>query len=276
MGSSVQAESGSSCFACKYRTKNAFCDLAPNTIHLLETIKSTSVYPKGSLVFSEGQIPRGVFIICQGRVKLSLGSIRGKVLLRRVAGAGELIGLSAVTCRKPYEWTAEAIDHCRIGFIRREEYLRFLRDDNDAAFRIAEKLSEKYQDSCHELRRLIRSRSAGDRLAKLLLDMSNAAGITKNGRASVEMSLTQEEIAQMIGIARETVTRIMSELKKQNIVETRGSTLIIRKRSALQTFTTARPPFGIWSTVLPPKPPFRERTRQVFRDDENRRLSAGK
>jgi CRP/FNR family transcriptional regulator len=216
----------------------------------LEAIKSASVYPKGSLVFTEGQTPRGIFILCQGRVKLSLGSEKGKVLIRRVANPGEVIGLSAVVCKKPYEWTAEAIDHCCIGFIRRDEYLCFLQEHNEVALRIAEKLSDKYRDSCDELRRLAPSRSAGDRLAKLLLEMSAASGATENRYPRVEMLLTQEEMAQMIGISRETVTRLISEMRKQHIVETRGSTLVIRNKAALQSFTTARPAFGIWNTVM--------------------------
>jgi CRP/FNR family transcriptional regulator len=250
-----------SCFECKAKPKNGFCDLACSALQRLEAIKSTSVYPKGSVVFAEGQTPRGIFILCQGRVKLSLGSVNGKILIRRVATPGEVIGLSAVVCNKPYEWTAEAIDHCCIGFIRRDEYLRFLQQHNEVALRIAEKLSEKYHDSCQELRRLAPSRSAGDRLAKLLLELSNAGSAADNRRPSIKMLLTQEEMAQMIGISRETVTRLISELKKQHIVETRGSTLVIRNKAALQSFTTARPAFGIWSTILADENATRVRSR---------------
>ena len=210
-----------SCFDCNVKAKNCFCDLDNSALQRLESIKSNSVYPKGSLVFTEGQTPRGIFILCQGRVKLSLGSAKGKVLIRRVANPGEVIGLSAVVCKRPYEWTAEAIDHCCIGFIRREEYLRFLKEHNEVALRIAEKLSEKYRDSCDELRRLSPSRSAGDRLAKLLLEMSGANGEADKTHPSVKLLLTQEEMAQMIGISRETVTRLISEMKKQHIVETK-------------------------------------------------------
>jgi CRP/FNR family transcriptional regulator len=254
-------EACESCFACKAKVKDGFCDLDCSALQRLEAIKSTSVYPKGSFVFVEGQTPRGIFILCRGRVKLSLGSVNGKILIRRVANPGEVIGLSAVVCKKPYEWTAEAIDHCCIGFIKREEYLRFLQQHNEVALRIAKELSEKYHDSCEEIRRLAPSRSAGDRLAKLLLDLSNAGSDTGKRYPSVQLLLTQEEMAQMIGISRETVTRIISELKKQNIVETRGSTLVIRNKAALQSFTTARPAFGIWSTVMPAENAVRLRSR---------------
>lgn len=237
------------CLTCKTKAKDGFCRLPQAALQAIESIKCRTTYPKGSVLFAEGQVSRGIFILCKGRVKLSLCSTGGKIIIRRIAEAGEVIGLSAATCRKPHEWTAEAIDSCETNFVGREDLLRLLREHNDIAFRIAEKLSDKYISAVREIRLFALSRSVGDRLAKLLLKLS-ALDEADERCSRVEM-LTQEEMAQMIGTSRETVTRLLAELKRQKIVEIKGSTLVILKKDALTTFTTARPAIGIWSTVMP-------------------------
>ena len=240
-----------SCLTCKARTKDGFCHLPQAALQALESIKCMTTHPRGSVLFAEGQAPRGVFILCKGRVKLSLCSMGGKVLIRRIAEAGEVIGLSAATCGKLHEWTAEAIDPCQANFVRREDLLRLLREHNEIGFRVAAKLSDKYNSAIREIRLLALSRSVGDRLAKLLLKLSTLNREANQPCPRVEM-LTQEELAQMIGTSRETVTRLLAELKRQKIVEIKGSTLVILNKSALMAFTTARPAIGIWSTVMPP------------------------
>jgi CRP/FNR family transcriptional regulator len=239
------------CLTCKTKAKDGFCRLPQAALQVLESIKCTTTYPKGSVLFAEGQVSRGVYILCKGRVKLSLCSTGGKIIIRRIAEAGEVIGLSAATCGKPHEWTAEAIDSCQTNFVRREDLLRLLREYNDIVYRVAEKLTDKYISALREIRLFALSRSVGDRLAKLLLKLSTLDGEANRKCPRVEM-LTQEEMAQMIGTSRETVTRLLAELKKQKIVEIKGSTLVILKKAALVAFTTARPAIGIWSTVMPP------------------------
>jgi CRP/FNR family transcriptional regulator len=210
-----------------------------------------TTFPKGSVLFAEGQPSRGIFILCKGRVKLSLCSTGGKILIRRIAEAGEVIGLSAATSGKLHEWTAEAIDPCQANFVRREDLLRLLREHNEIGYRLAEKLSDKYNSAIREIHLFALSRSVGDRLAKLLLKLSTLDGEADQRCPRVEM-LTQEEMAQMIGTSRETVTRLLAELKRQKIVEIKGSTLVILNKTALMAFTTARPAIGIWNTVMSP------------------------
>jgi CRP/FNR family transcriptional regulator len=238
------------CLTCKTKAKDGFCDLPQSALRAIESIKCTAVFPKGSVLFAEGQPSRGIFVLCKGRVKLSLCSMAGRVLIRRIAKAGEVIGLSAATGGRLHEWTAEAVDHCQANFIRREDIPRLLREHNEIGYRIAEKLSDKYSSSIREIRLLALSRSVGDRLAKLLLKLSTADDKAVQPNPCVEM-LTQEEMAQMIGTSRETVTRLLAELKKKKIVAIKKSTLVILDRQALMAFTTARPSMGIWNTVMP-------------------------
>ena len=222
-----------SCVTCKLRADKIFCNLTAHTVQALEAIKYTTAYPKGAVLFVEGQAPRGVFILCRGRVKLSICSSDGKTLILKIAEAGEVLGLSASVSGKPYELTAETLDPCQVNFVKREDFLRFLREHNDVCLRVAEQLSEKYNTACHEIRSLGLSHSAAEKLAKLLLEWS-----VKNGGARqpdrLKLTLTHEEIAQMIGTSRETVTRLFADFKKRQLIQLKGSTLVIRNRAALE------------------------------------------
>ena len=228
-----------SCFTCKLRSDRLFCDLPTSALQSFESIKYATAYPKGAVLFVEGQAPRGIYVLCKGRVKLSICSTDGKTLILKVAEPGEVLGLSASVSGKAYELTAETLDPCQVNFVKREDFLRFLKEHGEACLRVAEQLSEKYNSACHEIRSLGLSHSAAEKLAKLLLDWS-----TKNGEAAkleprLKLALTHEEIAQMIGTSRETVTRLFADLKKRQIVQAKGSTLLIRNKAALKQIASA-------------------------------------
>ncbi len=228
-----------SCFTCKLRADRLFCDLPTSALQSFESIKYATAYPKGAVLFVEGQSPRGIYVLCKGRVKLSICSTDGKTLILKVAEPGEVLGLSASVSGKAYELTAETLDPCQVNFVKREDFLRFLKEHGEACLRVAEQLSEKYNSACHEIRSLGLSHSAAEKLAKLLLDWT-----TKNGEAAkveprLKLALTHEEIAQMIGTSRETVTRLFADLKKRQIVQAKGSTLLIRNKAALKQIASA-------------------------------------
>jgi CRP/FNR family transcriptional regulator len=221
------------------RAEHIFCDLPATALHAFEAIKYATAYPKGAVLFVEGQSPRGIFVLCKGRVKLSICSTDGKTLILKIAEPGEVLGLSATVSGKTYELTAETIDPCQVNFVKREDFLRFLKEHADACFRVAEQLSDKYNTACREIRSLGLSHSAAEKLAKLLLEWSSRSGESNKQEPRVRLSLTHEEIAQMIGTSRETVTRLFAELKKRQIVHARGATLVIRNKAALRALASS-------------------------------------
>jgi len=186
------------------------------------------------VLFVEGQVPRGIFVLCKGSVKLSINSPSGRTMIVKLAEPGEVLGLSATISGKPYEITAETIDPCQVNFVKRDDFLRFLKDDADVCFKVAEQLGEKYHNACKEVRALGLSHSAAEKLAALLLEWSTQKGEAAKAEPRLTIRLTHEEIAQMIGTSRETVTRLFAEMKKQQIVQTKGSTLVIRNTAALR------------------------------------------
>lgn len=221
------------CLSCKFREDRLFCHLTPAALKQLSSIKSSAMYPKGALLFLEGQQPRGVFILCQGKVKLSMSSRDGKTIILKLAEAGEVLGLSATVSGRPYEVTAELVEPTQASFIARDQFLGFLKANGDAALRVAEQLSANYHSAYEEIRTLGLTASASEKLAKLILQWSSDAGDAKSS-LKLRVSLTHEEIAEMIGTSRETVSRLFSDFKKKQLLEVKGSTLIIRNKSALQ------------------------------------------
>jgi CRP/FNR family transcriptional regulator, cyclic AMP receptor protein len=153
------------------RSKQAlFCDLTSATLHALESVKSTAIYPAGTTLFGEGQPTQGVFIICRGRVKLTVSSRDGKTLVFHVAGAGEMPGISATVCGRLYEARAETAEDSEISVIRRDDVLRHMRVHNDFALSVAEHLGKEYNSTCQQVRKLLLSDSAAEKLARLLLE----------------------------------------------------------------------------------------------------------
>src|SRR6478672_9761650 len=110
-----------SCLFCKLRTENFFCQLPPKTLEAFEKIKFPSSLPRNSVLFVEGQTPRGIYVLCKGRVKLSVNSSDGKTMILKIAEPGEVLGLHACVTAIPYELTAETVQPCQVVFIKRED-----------------------------------------------------------------------------------------------------------------------------------------------------------
>ena len=221
------------CLLCKLRSRGFFCELPKAALDEMEKIKYASAYPQGAVLFVEGQAPRGVYVICRGRVKLSTTSRDGKTLILRIAESGEVLGLHATVSGKPYELTGETLQPCQLDFIRREDFLRFLQHHADACLNAAQHLSQNCQSAYEMIRSLGLSHSVSEKLARLLLEWARDGDQTPEG-IRIKVSLTHEEIAQLIGTSRETVTRVLSEFRQKKLAQLRGSTLLILDKSAME------------------------------------------
>jgi CRP/FNR family transcriptional regulator len=221
------------CLTCPVREEHLFCNLPPPALQKLNEIKSTAVYPKGAVLFIEGQQPRGVFVLCTGKVKLSTSSSEGKTVITKISDAGDVLGLNASISNHSYEVTAEMIEPGQANFIPRDDLLRFLGEHGEVALRVAQQLSSNYYTAYEEIRMLGLTSSPGEKFAKLLLSWYPEKQQV-NGQAQIKLTLTHEEIAEMIGTTRETVSRLFSEFKKKRLLEAKGSTLILRSKLALE------------------------------------------
>ena len=232
-------EAVENCEDCLMQTDAFFCHQSHEAMSAFEKVKQTTLYPKGAILSIEGQNPRGIHMLCHGRVKLSVCASDGKTLILRIAEPGEVLGLSATVSNLPCEATAETIEPCQINFVKREDFLRLLSEHGETCFRVAQHLSQNYHTAYVQIRSLGLSHSAMEKLARLLLEWCADSGAGIGLEVRLKLGLTHEEIARMIGTSRETVSRLFSELKGRQTVYLKGSTLIVRDKSALEAIVNA-------------------------------------
>ena len=222
------------CLTCKTRGPQFFCDLPPEALKALDTASFTNVYPDGAILFGEGQPPRGVFLICHGSVKLSISSGDGKTLITRIAQAGEVLGMSSVLADHPYKSTAETLEPTQVNFVRHDDFVRFIDQFPTACSRAAKQLAMEVETDEDHIRSLGLSHSAAEKLANLILSWIVQHGRETPGGVRVQVLMTHEDMSQLIGTSRETVTRLLKEFRDKKILSITKSTMTIHNRAALE------------------------------------------
>ncbi|MGA8873681.1 MAG: Crp/Fnr family transcriptional regulator [Candidatus Acidiferrales bacterium] len=190
-------------------------------------------YSKGTVLFAEGHPSRGAFILCSGRVKLFTASSNGKVFILGFASAGEILGLAGTLAGQPYEAWAEATQRTETSFIERKDLVRLMRRQGEIAMQVAMQLGESYCEAIAGVRAMGRSRPANQKLAIFILDWSES-NRPLDGDVGALFTLTHEEVSDVIGVSRETVTRALARFKSRGLIRWDGCNLILTDRAALR------------------------------------------
>ncbi len=223
------------CNECTHRDGNFFCGFSDGALQALNETSHKSVLPAGAILFVEGQSPRGMFILCSGKVNLSTTSREGKILILKTAEAGEALGLSATVSGMGYEATAETATPCQLSFVDRKHFLELMESHGEVGMHTAQSLSHDFQSAYRDIHDLVLTRSSKGKLARLLLSHSRTQGEEEEEEETrIHSTMTHEEMAQRIGASRETVTRLLSNLRKKRLIRLDGPTLVIRDRNGLK------------------------------------------
>ena len=221
---------------CKpYQASEFFRTLSTAALADFESLAIRQTYEPREVLFEEKDNPSRVFVLLEGQVKLSMNSADGRRLILRIAGPGELPGLTCVLSGKEYEMTAEVLCPCKIASMRRQDFLGFLLRHPEAYASVARDLSQEYTRACEQLRTVGLAATAPAKLARLLLELCGGAQQAERG-TQVRLTLTHGEIGECIGTSRETVTRTLSDFKSRHLLDFRGSTLMIHNRMALASY----------------------------------------
>ncbi|HLV89344.1 MAG TPA: Crp/Fnr family transcriptional regulator [Candidatus Sulfotelmatobacter sp.] len=221
------------CAGCTNSHDRFFCNFSLPTLRALDEVCHKSTVPAGAILFVEGQSARGVFIVCSGRVNLSTTSREGKMLILKTAEAGDALGLSASVSGLGYETTAETATPCLVNFIDRKHLLELMQEYSEVGVQTAQALSREFHFAFRDIHDLVLTRSSAGKLARLLLSQS-PEGESAATEIRIPSMMTHDEMAHRIGASRETVTRLLSNLKKRQLIRLDGPTLIIRDRTALE------------------------------------------
>ena len=151
----------------------------------------------------------------------------------RLAQPGDVLGLNSVLRNCPYDTTVKTLEPCRTDFIARTELIGLMQQ-HSVAQAISDLLSRELSELTERAKALLLPQTVNGRLAKLLLEWSEENGSGTSATARVDRVLTHEEIAQMICSSRETVTRLLASLSKQQVIRVTTDSILICNRGALE------------------------------------------
>ena len=194
---------------------------------MLTAHSSEQLYQKGELVFREGAYPSGLFFISSGKVKKYKVDKLGREQIIYVANAGELVGYHAILSDDRYPDSAAALEESLISFISKEDFLATLDRSRVFGRKLLKTLSHEFAVLANSLS-LFAQKSVRERLALQLVVMREKYKDREHPLQPVEINMSREDLASLVGTARENVVRILTEFKTDGIVETRGRKIIVK------------------------------------------------
>jgi CRP/FNR family transcriptional regulator, cyclic AMP receptor protein len=221
------------CHKGSYRPIKKLSNFCPELINRLAAYAVPIFHRKGAFLFAEGRPSRGIFIVYSGRVKLFTSAANGKTCILRFAAPEEILGLAGTLLGQPYEMWAEATQPTQTGFVESRELVNVMRHSGEVSMQLAMVCGESYISAITRVRLMGHSRCVRQKLALFLLDWCKG-NRPFHEEATARLTLTHEEIAQVIGTSRETVTRLLSGFKKKGLIRWNDCNLVLNDTAALQ------------------------------------------
>jgi len=203
-------------------------------IHASHISNLNSLHPHGKVLFAESEPSRGVYILRTGRATVSISSSEGRIVILRIAQAGDVLGLNAVLQSSPYDSTVKTLEPSRTVFISSEELRKLMQRSQPTMHAISMILSRELTELTDRAKSLLLPQTVSARLAKLLLEWCNGSELNGSRAVRIDRVFTQEEIARMICSSRETVTRLLAILSRRRIIGITSDSILITDRSALE------------------------------------------
>ena len=203
-------------------------------MHASHISNLNSLHPRGKVLFAESEPSRGVYILRTGRATVSISSREGRIVILRIAQAGDVLGLNSVLQSSPYDATVKALEPSRTVFISSEELLELMQRSQPGMHAISRILSRELTELTDRAKSLLLSHTASARLAKLLLGWCNGSELNGSTAVRIERVFTQEEIAEMICSSRETVTRLLATLSRRRIIRITSDSILVTDRPELE------------------------------------------
>ncbi len=212
------------CDICNSSKKSIFRDFSKEETEKLIMNMNCNFYKKGQVIFFEGNYPGGLFCIMEGKVKVFKIGTTGKEQIIRFAKNGDALGYRALLVGETYSASASALEDSRICFIRKETVFEFFKSNNNFALSLLKLLSRDVEDVENKMVKLAQ-KPVRDRLAEALLILKETYGTDRQG--NINISLSREDFASIVGTATETVIRLLAEFKKENLISTKGKKIKI-------------------------------------------------
>jgi len=209
-----------------FKSQSVLSGLPDEDMALLTAHQSIHVYNKGEIIFREGAYPTGIFFIIAGMAKKFKTDKEGKEQIIYVANAGELIGYHAILEEERYPDSAAALEESKVGFIPREDFLETLRNSPTLNRRLLKTLSHEFAVLINNIT-LFAHRPVRERLAIQLIVLREKYKVDFQPGMPVEINMSRDDLASLVGAARENVLRTLAELKEEGIITTKGRKIVV-------------------------------------------------
>jgi CRP-like cAMP-binding protein len=209
-----------------FKSKSILADLSEEDYALLTAHQSEQKYDKGEIIFREGAYPSGIYYIKNGKAKKYKLVKDGGEQIIYVANTGELIGYHAVLSDTRYPDSASALEESIITFIPREDFLATLENSAVLGKKLLKTLSHEFAVLANSLT-LFTQHPVRERLALQLVVLREKYKVNFQPGELVEINMSRDDLASLVGTARENVVRILTEFKDEGILETKGRKIIV-------------------------------------------------
>lgn len=208
-----------SCSTCGSRNKSVFCGLHGDQMDRLDSHKGCDFYKKGEAIFKEGGYSRGLYCVNKGKVKMSKMGPSGKEQIIRFATAGDVMGYNSMLSKSKLSSTAVALEDAAVCFIPSSDFFDLIKTEPDFSLKMLE-LTAKNWNEASRLITDMAQKTTKQRLAEMLLWLKETFGLDEEN--CIDVKLSREEIANMVGTATEAVIRLIAELKKEKLISLDG------------------------------------------------------
>ena len=209
-----------------FESESILADLPESDLEILMSRKSEQVYKKGQVIFREGAYPSGIYYIANGKVKKYKVDLEGREQIIYVANTGELLGYHAILSADNYPDSAAVLEESTIAFIPKEDFLEAINQSGVLNRRLLKTLSHEFAVLANSLT-LFAQKSVRERLALQLIVIREKYKVNFEPGMPVEINMSRDDLASLVGTARENVVRMLSEFKAEGTVETKGRKIIV-------------------------------------------------
>jgi len=209
-----------------------FSVLTPDEMKQIEKIISTSKYKKGNILFFEGEPGEGVFFIKKGKIKIYKSDEDGREYILRIFGVGDMFAEAVLLEGGPYPATAEAVEDSEIGMIKNEDLENLLLKNNRLMVKMLKVLTHRLREAQEKLKNMV-FKDTYDRTSCMLHSISVEYGQRTSRGIEFKLPITRQELASLVGTSRETVTRVMSDLKREGIIDLDRQNIVVLNEQRL-------------------------------------------
>ena len=220
-----------SCSECWQKAQSIFKSLSKETLSRLEEVKICREYDKGDFIFEEASYPKGVYYIAKGKVKVSQLGVDGKDQILHLSKDGDVMGYRAVLSDDLFSCSAIAMEKSHICFIPKDTFIDLVANNSKLALNIIHLFSDELKKIESNLTK-ITQRPVKDRVAQALISLKNKYGFLEDGK-TINVVIKRQEIANMAGSTRETITRVLYHFQEIEIIKLEGKTIQIIDEKAL-------------------------------------------